>query len=152
MKFKTIAKAISAIFTIFILSAATVLAQADQGRIAGTITDANGAVVPGATIKITNEATGEVRTTTAGDDGTFLVTALKPAKYSVTVSAANFEAITKRNLDLLVGQRLEVSIPLGAQAVSAEVDIVSGEAPGNCADTEMVGKSTVGRAATGRKR
>lgn len=127
MKFKTIAKAISAIFTIFILSAATVLAQADQGRIAGTVTDANGAVVPGATIKITNEATGEVRTTTAGDDGTFLVTALKPAKYSLTVSAANFEAITKRNLDLLVGQRLEVSIPLGAQAVSAEVDIVSGE-------------------------
>src|SRR3954471_4582272 len=36
--------------------------------------------------------------------------------------------------------------------VATEVDIVSGEAPGNCADTEMVGKSTVGRAATGRKR
>src|SRR3954464_10053563 len=36
--------------------------------------------------------------------------------------------------------------------VATEVDIVSGEAPGSCADTEMVGKSTVGRAATGRKR
>ncbi|MFL6469097.1 MAG: carboxypeptidase regulatory-like domain-containing protein, partial [Pyrinomonadaceae bacterium] len=127
MKFKTIAKAISAIFTIVFISVTIIQAQADQGRLAGTVTDANGAIVPGAAVKVINEATGEVRTTMAGSDGTFLVTALKPAKYSITASAANFEAVTRRDLDLLVGQRLEVNIPLGAQGVSAQVDIVSGE-------------------------
>src|SRR6185295_1492489 len=102
-------------------------AQADQGRIAGTVTDANGAAVPGATVKVTNEATGEVRSTTSGTDGAYLVTALKPAKYSVSASAANFETVTKKNFELLVGQRLDIDIPLGAQGVSAQVDIVSGE-------------------------
>ena len=76
MKTRTFAQAISAILILlsFIIMAS---AQADQGRIAGTVTDAQGAVVPGASVTVTNELTGEARTVTAKDDGTFLVVALK---------------------------------------------------------------------------
>ncbi len=102
-------------------------AQSDQGRIAGRITDANGAVVPGATVTLTNEQTGEARTITVKDDGSFIVVALKPSRYSVSVTAANFEPSTTKNIELLVGQPLELELKLQAQGVAAQVDIVTGE-------------------------
>jgi len=117
---------IALLLTLF-TATATVFGQADQGRIAGTIIDAAGGVIPGATITITNEATGEARTATAKDNGSFLVVALKPSKYTVSAAAANFETTTKKNIDLPVGQQLDLEMKLQAQGVTAQVDIVSGD-------------------------
>ena len=44
-------------------------AQADQGRIVGTVTDANGGVVPGAAVLVKNERTGDERTATTNEAG-----------------------------------------------------------------------------------
>jgi hypothetical protein len=103
------------------------LAQADQARIGGTVTDAAGKVIPGATVTVTSESTGEIRNVIAGSDGTFLIAALKPGKYNVLASAATCETLTRKNSELLVGQRLDVDLPLQARGVSASVDIVSGD-------------------------
>jgi hypothetical protein len=127
MNFTKTTKAIFAFFTILFITAVFATAQADQGRIGGTITDAEGKVVPGATIAVTNEVTGEARTTTSGDDGTFLVGALKPSRYVVTVNAATFDVLTRKNIELLVGQRIDLELPLQALGVSAQVDIISGD-------------------------
>ena len=80
-------------------------AQSDQGRIAGTVTDSNGALVPGATIVVKNERTGEERTTTTNEVGYFIVTALHPSSYSVTVSARDLSA-KAANIQVLVGQEV----------------------------------------------
>jgi len=56
-----------------------VLAQSDQGRITGTVTDANGGIVPGATVLVKSERTGEERTATTNEAGYYIVTALKPS-------------------------------------------------------------------------
>src|SRR5258705_9418502 len=61
-------------------------AQTEQGRITGTVVDANGGLVPGASIAIKNEKTGEERTTTTNDSGYYAVMGLKPSTYSVTAS------------------------------------------------------------------
>src|SRR5215213_6764808 len=114
-------------FLLLIGLTVNLFAQADQARIGGTVTDAAGKVIPGATLTIASELTGEVRTVIAGSDGTFLIAALKPGKYSVSASAATFETLTRKNIELLVGQRLDVDLPLQAQGVSASVDIVSGD-------------------------
>lgn len=101
-------------------------AQSDQGRIAGTITDTNGGVVAGATITVTNELTGEARTVTTKDDGSFVVVALKPSKYSVAAGSGNFET-TKRTVEVLVGQQTNVDLNLQVKGVAVQVDVVSGE-------------------------
>lgn len=125
MKPRVLLQTISAIlFTIFFTAAA--FAQADQARVAGNVTDVNGAVIVGATVKVTNEQTGETRTVTAGDDGAFRVVALKPSIYTIAASAANFETTTKKGVALLVGQETGVDLVLPAKGVAISVDIVAG--------------------------
>lgn len=126
MKVKDLAFKISMITTVILVLFMAVFAQGD-GRIAGTVTDATGAIVPGATVSVTNEATGETRTTTSSDSGTFLVVSLKPSSYTVSVAANNFETLTKRQLSLLVGQQLNLDMKLQAKGVNVEVNVVAGE-------------------------
>ncbi len=124
MKTQDLAKTISAILLVIISLFINTQAQAD-GRITGTVSDANGAVVPGATVTVTSDVTGEMRTVTAKEDGSFLVVALKPAKYTVAASGSTFEP-TKVKVDVLVGQQASLDIVLQAKGVSVNVDVVSG--------------------------
>ncbi len=127
MKPKDFAYKISLLSIVILALFTGAYAQGDQGRITGTVTDVNGAVVPGASVTVTNESTGEVRTATAGDDGTFLVVALKPSKYTVSAVANNFESATTKNLNLLVGQQLDIDLKLPAKGLTAQVNVVAGE-------------------------
>jgi hypothetical protein len=102
----------------------SVQAQTDQGRIAGVVTDANGAIVPGATISIKNERTGEERTATTNDSGYYIVSALRPSFYTVTASAQNL-TVRLTNVQLLVGQELNLGLTLQATGVDEKVDIVA---------------------------
>jgi len=77
---------IPALVIIFAL-AVTVFAQVDQGRIAGTVKDQTGAIIPGARITVKNERTGEERSIVSGDKGDYLVVALKPSTYRRKVAA-----------------------------------------------------------------
>jgi hypothetical protein len=102
-------------------------AQAELGRISGSVTDVNGAVVAGATVKVTNQATGETRTAVLSDDGTFIITNLKPTRYSLNVTANGFQTVDQRDIEVLAAQEKALTIKLPAQGVTAQVDVVSGE-------------------------
>ncbi len=125
MKTQDLAKTISAIFLVIFSLFINTQAQADQGRIAGTVTDTHGAIVPGAAVTITSDVTGDTRTVTSKEDGSFLVVALKPAKYTISASGNTFET-TKRAIEVLVGQQANLDIVLQAKGVSVNVDVVSG--------------------------
>src|SRR5260370_23524496 len=72
------------------------LAQEITGSIVGTVKDANGAVVKGATVTVTNSDTKlVVRTVTTSDEGEFSVALLPVAYYDISVEATNF----KKHLD-----------------------------------------------------
>jgi len=101
--------------------------QGDYGRISGSVSDNNGAVVPGASVTVTNEVTGETRSVTAGSDGAFTIIQLKPSKYTVSVSGGNFKPSTQKGVNLLIGQELNLTMILVPEGVTASVDIVSGE-------------------------
>ena len=68
---------------VVLVIAVTSFAQTDTGKIAGTVKDQNGAIVPGANITITNTRTGEERSVRSNDDGIFSVAALKAASYRI---------------------------------------------------------------------
>src|SRR5256885_3891977 len=83
-----------------IMAAATVFAQIDDGRITGGVEDQSKGAVKGATVKVTNERTGDVRTVAASDDGSFSVAPLKPSFYTVSISADVFSSAEMKNVQV----------------------------------------------------
>src|SRR5215813_4328870 len=94
-----------------------ILAQADSGRISGTVKDQNGAIVPGATIVAKNERTGDERTTTSNVDGTYSVTNLKPSNYTLTVTASGLSQ-TLTGIQVLVGEEFKLDVTVKTQEVT----------------------------------
>ena len=111
--------------TALLLTTAAVFAQTDQGRIVGAVTDANGAIVMGATVVVRNERTGEERSVTTTDDGTFSVPALKASNYIVTATGQNFAPSRVTDVQVSVGQELNLNITLKTTEVTASVDVVA---------------------------
>jgi hypothetical protein len=107
--------------------ATAAFAQIDQARIVGVVHDQANAVVPGATITIKNERTGDVRTTTTKEDGSFAVTNLKPSSYTIQVTAANFAKSEYTNIELVVGQEFDLSAELKPVGATESVTIVGSE-------------------------
>jgi hypothetical protein len=105
-------------------------AQEVTGTIVGTVRDASGAVVPGATVTIADAQKDNitVRTITTNDDGEFSAPNLSPGLYQITVTAANFKKSVKTGVKLDVGQRNSVDIALEAgrieEVVTVEADPV----------------------------
>ena len=77
------------LFSVFLIS--SVNAQSGTTAVSGTVSDQTGAAVPGATVRISNPATGFSRDTTTDSDGKFNFPGLQPATYRLEVEAANFK-------------------------------------------------------------
>src|SRR5215213_5482573 len=99
-------------------------AQQDQGRIGGVVKDSNGAVVPGASVLVKNERTGEERTATSTESGSYFVSGLRPSVYAITAAAQNL-TVRATSIQLLAGQELNLDLALQATGVEAKVDIVA---------------------------
>jgi protocatechuate 3,4-dioxygenase beta subunit len=97
---------------LLVLSTGTALAQRDLGTITGTVTDPTGAVVPGATINITEDATGLSYKVTTGASGDYTRPALKPGVYTVTAEAVGFRRISQHNVNITAGERTGVPLVL----------------------------------------
>src|SRR5215216_5935875 len=111
------------LLTIVMLAGASIIhAQTDQGRIVGVVNDANGAVIPGASVVVKNERTAEERTATTTESGFYTISGLRPSLYTVTASAQNL-TVRVTNVQLLVGQELNLDLTLQATGVEAKVDV-----------------------------
>jgi len=102
--------------------------QAAVATLRGIVTDPNGAVVVGATVRATQTATGTSRETQTNDEGVYVLPNLTPGEYEVRVEATGFAVkVSKSPVVLRVGQSVTLDVPLeiGLQEV---VDL-SGAAP-----------------------
>src|SRR6266478_1643919 len=100
--------------------------QASSGQIVGTVKNANGELVPGATIVVTNPATGLSRTITAGDQGEFRAVSLPPGEYTIEVTAPGFGKFTQTGYKVEVGSALSADVTLSVQGVSEQVLVSAG--------------------------
>jgi carboxypeptidase family protein len=100
------------------------IAQVDQGRIAGTVRDQSNAFAAGTSVKLTNERTGEERTATTNDKGYFLVTGLKPSTYTIVVSRDGFSPVSYDKMPLAVGQELTLDFELKPAGVQEAITVV----------------------------
>src|SRR5947207_2509599 len=99
--------------------------QITTGTIQGTVADANGAIVPGASIEIKNLDTNLTRTLTTDEGGRFVALALPPGPYSVTVSKPGFATAVAERLDLTVGQALNLPVAMKVSQVQERVTITA---------------------------
>ena len=99
--------------------------QITTGTIQGTVTDANGAIVPGASVEIKNLDTNLTRTLTTDEGGRFVALALPPGPYSVTVSKQGFATAVAERLDLTVGQALNLPVAMKVSQVQERVTITA---------------------------
>ena len=112
--------------TAALLPASAAFAQTDTGRIAGTVKDQNGGLVPGATVTARNLRTGDERTAIANEEGYYTIAALKASAYSVTATGRDLSG-TVENATINVGQELTINIAMTPTGVSATVNVVGGE-------------------------
>jgi hypothetical protein len=119
-----IRKAVS-ILTVTFLLACGVFAQSNTGSITGVVTDPNGAVVPSATVKITNQGTNETRTVQTDSDGRYEVPALSNGVYKVTVTGSGFQETSVSDARLAVGDKLRVDVAMTVSGVGATVNVAA---------------------------
>ncbi len=97
-------------------------AQTDTARILGSVTDTTGAIVPDATITVTNTQNNSVSTATSGKDGNFTVSALQPGSYRAEVKHAGFGTQTQDfTLDVSQVQALNFKLSIGETTTTVEV-------------------------------
>src|SRR5271170_1148721 len=116
------------ILAIALLVAIPATAQIPTGTILGTVKDASGGVVAGATVTAINAETSTERPVKTEEDGTFRFPGLPAGHYDVKVEQSGFKVVTQKNLTLDVGQEAVVNFSLEVGTTGQEV-VVTAEAP-----------------------
>ncbi len=106
-----------------VLLTTALVAQTFRGTILGTVTDASGAVVSGASVKVHNVNTGQDRTTQTSADGSYTVSELQIGTYDVSISQSGFQTsvTSKVAVDVAGERRLDVALKPGQVTEKVEV-------------------------------
>lgn len=113
---------------LFIAGGVSLQAQLTTGTISGTVKDQSAAVLPGATVTVTNVETGITRVVESGGTGQYRVPNLIPGSYEVQAESAGFQTGIRSGITLSVGRQAVVDITLRVGDVAERVT-VTGEAP-----------------------
>jgi Carboxypeptidase regulatory-like domain len=93
-----------------VLFSASLFAQANFGRILGTVTDQTGAVLPGATVSVIDTQRGLARTLTTDQAGEYNAPTLTPGTYNIRVEVKGFKMLEEHNIVLEVGKEVRVDL------------------------------------------
>ncbi len=103
-----------------------------SGTINGAVTDATGAVVPGAAVAVVNQLTKQETHTVSNGNGGFAVPGLQPGPYDITISKEGFESFKEAGVVLSPAQVVSINAALTAGAVTTTVNV---QAPGQQVET-----------------
>jgi hypothetical protein len=118
----------AALFAVFLsLYSLTSFAQTATGEIRGTVSDPNGAVVPGATVEVTNDQTGVKNETTSNDAGLYVVPQLPVGVYTVTVTQSGFAPASVKSVNVSVAFSSAVNITLNPGGGTETVTVQAGD-------------------------
>jgi len=104
-----------------------ITATAGAGTLHGHIADPTGALIPGATISITNALGVNARTTTSDAGGSYTVTGLPPGSYIVQATVQGFAQFTSQTLPLAAGQSKRVDISMAIEGEQQNVEVTDEE-------------------------
>ncbi len=113
---------------LFVLFSLVLRAQEFRATIAGRVTDASGALIAGAKVDATNQATHQMASTVTDTAGIYTIPLLQPGTYTVSASASGFKNYVRANTVLNTGDRTGVDIQMEVGEVQQTVT-VSAETP-----------------------
>jgi len=112
-----------------LLAPAQAFAQERFGGLTGTVTDASGGVLPGATVNITNQATGAIRTVISAGNGFYTVSDLEPGRYTVEFELQGFSRYELPDVQILLGRTLKVDAQLTVGSITEVVQVTAENTP-----------------------
>ena len=125
---KHAALACAAICVLWCSSALRLESQVPQARLEGIVRDESQAVIPGATVTITNVETAIRRTATTDAQGRYAFNELNPARYELSSSTTGFKTLLRSGITLTVGAEIKMDITMEVGGVAEQVT-VTGEVP-----------------------
>src|SRR5215213_7906334 len=137
-----------------ILALPAVAGAQTDGRFAGVVIDSTGAYVPGATVTIKSEKTGETRTVKSNEQGAYVVANLKPSVYTIRTTFGSFAPVEITGLTLAAAQEFPLDLtlqPAGltetvtVQGTFSTVDISSARMGVNVTEREVLNLPVNGR-------
>src|SRR3989441_8419959 len=124
--FRSHARALTflAVSVAILLWCAPIFSQTANGRIAGTVKDQSGALIPGAAVTITDVARGVARNLTTDEAGAYSAPNLIPGAYTIRAEFGGFRAFQRENIRVEVAQEINVDIVLQAGAQTETVTVL----------------------------
>ena len=117
---------VALMFILVVMAVASLRAQTSTtGDIAGVVTDATGAVVPGVSVTLKNVGTGSATSTTANSQGSYNFPLLQPGNYSVSANAAGFQTIAKAVI-VALGSSVTANLQLSISSRNETVEVTEG--------------------------
>jgi len=116
------------LLAVMLLLPAVMLGQEVTGRIAGTIYDPSGAVVPGAAVEVTGANLPRSLTTTSEANGSYSLPRLPAGTYTVKASAAGFSSVQQVGINVELGRTARIDFKLAVGAVSETVIVTAAAA------------------------
>src|SRR5690242_14115721 len=134
-------------FVLIVLLGCSVKVNAQLGTatLSGVVSDSTGAGIPGAEVTLQSTLEQASRQTVSGTTGSYVISAILPGTYQLTVKANSFEAQTLTNIILVAGQGSTLNVALGIAKAVTEVEVK--EAPPLLQTTT----ATVGSDVTGKQ-
>ncbi|MGH9947861.1 MAG: carboxypeptidase regulatory-like domain-containing protein [Pyrinomonadaceae bacterium] len=136
----TIFAAVIAAFT-----AVTAIAQVTGGAVTGSIIDSNGAVIPNATVKLSDKLRGQEYTAQTTGAGSYLFANVATGTYTLNVTANGFTSTT-RELKVSLNQTTSAEVVLAVSGSSATVDVIAGSEALVQTETSQIGRTFETRA------
>ncbi|WP_263417697.1 TonB-dependent receptor [Terriglobus albidus] len=139
---KSSRKRVLAVFcgAILLISATLARAQSSSSSVNGSVTDPTGASLPGARVVLRNIETNVLRESITNDSGAYVFTAIPPARYTLTFTAASFQTQTVAAFDVGVAQAVTINTELRTGSVT---DTITVEATGAQVESSTAQLGTV---------
>ena len=112
---------------LILLAASSAFAQFDSGSVVGTVRDASGAVVPGATVTLTSAGTGISVVKTSAENGSFEFPSVRPGQYVITAERSGFAVALVDNVRVQVGARLRIDFAMTLSGLNEKVEVTASQ-------------------------
>lgn len=100
-------------------------AQTSTGSLSGIVSDSNGASVPGASIVVTDNATGVRQQTVTTDAGLYVFATLPVSTYTMSVEKTGFKRVNRSNIEIRIAQRMDLNVSLEVGDVQQTVEVTA---------------------------